>query len=67
MAIGALVAAHDLFCPQGQSLSEGVDRAIEKHPVMTVASIGYVAAHLVNILPPQVDVLHHLTAIKDRP
>lgn len=56
--IGALVTAYELSCPKGELLSEGVDRAIEKHPVAVPLAIGYTAAHLCNVLPKQIDLFH---------
>jgi len=42
------VAAYDYLAPEGGTLSEGVDYAIEKHPIATVAAIGITALHLLN-------------------
>lgn len=56
--IGALVTAYELSCPDGELLSEGVDRAIEKHPLAVPLAIGYTAAHLCNLLPEKIDLFH---------
>ena len=59
------VAAYDVFCPEGETLSEGIDRGLEsKYKQLITLGIGITALHLVNILPPVVDPLHHLTRIK---
>lgn len=66
-AIGAMVAgvaAYDIACPEGETISEGFDRLIEKYPKSTYLAIGMTALHLMNILPPPVDPLHQLTRIK---
>lgn len=55
VAIGASVLAYDLLCPEGQTLSEGVDKALEKHPVATTLAIGVTALHLLNRLPAKLD------------
>lgn len=55
-AIAAGVLAWDLFAPE--TLSEGVDRALERHKVSTAAAIGFTAAHLANLLPESVDPIH---------
>lgn len=55
LAVAGLVTAYELTCPDGELLSEGVDRALQKHPVLTTLAIGYTAAHLANILPEEVD------------
>ena len=59
--IGALVTAYELTCPRGELLSEGVDRAIEKHPVAVPVAIGYTALHLCNLLPEKVDLFHQIS------
>jgi hypothetical protein len=43
------VAAYDYLAPEGGTLSEGVDIALEKHPIVTAAAIGMTAMHLMNI------------------
>lgn len=62
------VATYDAFCPKGQTLSEGVDRAIEKHPVVTIAAVGAVALHLVNAFDKydlqRLDVIHQIASLK---
>lgn len=54
-AIGAGVMAYELMCPNGETLSEGVDRALEEHRWLTTAAIGITALHLVNALPEKID------------
>lgn len=61
------VAAYDILCPQGETMSEGVDRALE-HPTKKIAALGAIAitaAHLANLIPQQVDPFHHLTKWKN--
>lgn len=61
------VAAYDMLCPEGETLSEGVDRGLEsKYRHLIKLGIGMTALHLVNVLPPAIDPLHQLTAIKSR-
>jgi len=59
LAVGTLVTAYELACPNGELLSEGVDRALEKHPFLVTTAIGYTALHLLNMLPEQFDLFHH--------
>lgn len=66
LGIGAIVLAHDVFCPEGQTLSEGVDRAIEKHPVLTLGAIAVTGAHLANILPEAIDPFHQAVKLVKR-
>lgn len=61
-ALGAGVLAYEILCPPGETLSEGVDRALE-HPLGRVAALGGIAltaAHLANLLPKKLDPLSHL-------
>ncbi|WP_043598926.1 DUF7427 family protein [Nocardia otitidiscaviarum] len=53
--VGAAVVVAELVAPPGELLSEGVDRALEQHPLLTRVAIEYTARHLMNDLPPQVD------------
>lgn len=55
VAIAIYVAIHDFAAPDGEMLSEGVDRGLEKHPSLIYAAIGVTAAHLLNLLPDRVD------------
>jgi hypothetical protein len=57
--LGASVALYELLCPEGEMLSHGVDKALEKHPVAVTAAIGYTALHLANLLPEEIDLFHH--------
>lgn len=64
--LAAGVAVYDTLCPQGETLSEGVDRALE-HDRGKVAALGMIAltaAHLANVLPQKVDPFHQLTKRK---
>lgn len=57
-ALGLGILVYDVFCPESQTLSETVDRALESHRKATIASIGVTALHLANVLPPPVDPIH---------
>lgn len=56
------VLAWDILAPE--TLSGAVDRALDKHPLLTTLAIGTTALHLLNVLPEQIDPLHHLTRLK---
>ena len=58
LGVGTLVLAYEIACPDGELMSEGVDRAIEKHPVLTILAIGATALHLANLLPESIDPFH---------
>jgi hypothetical protein len=63
------VAAYDVLCPKGETLSEGVDRALE-HPlgrILAVGAIALTASHLMNLLPTQVDPFTRALSFKEVP
>jgi hypothetical protein len=66
LGIIAGVTAYELTCKDGELLSEGVDRAIEKHPVAVPLAIGVTALHLCNLLPPKLDPYHQITELIKR-
>lgn len=60
LALAGGVACYDLLAPSGHTLSEACDRALEKHPVMTLGAIALTAGHLANIIPEQLDPIHRI-------
>lgn len=67
-ALAAGVTAYEIFCPKGETLSEGVDRALE-HPVgryLAMFAIAVTSAHLANVLPERIDPYHRALIFKDR-
>lgn len=68
LGIAAGVLAYEVVCPEGELLSEGVDRALEKHRLATLMAIGVTALHLANLLPEQIDPFHRgLQVLKGAP
>lgn len=59
-ALAAAVIAYEVLAPEGQLLSEGVDRALLKYPRLTRIGIALVACHLVNAIPDRYDPIHHV-------
>lgn len=53
--LAAGVVAYDLLCPEGQMLSEGVDRGLEQHRLATGLAVGVTALHLLNVFPQNLD------------
>lgn len=55
------VAAYDVLCPSGETLSEGVDRALETRTgkALALGAIAVTACHLANIIPERCDPFHH--------
>ena len=64
--LAAGVAAYEIKCPQGETLSEGVDRALEnrKFKSIVISGIAVTALHLANVLPEQLDPYHQLFKLK---
>lgn len=60
VALAGSVICYDLLAKDGQTLSEGVDHYLEKHPVMTLGAIAITAGHLANIIPESIDPIHQL-------
>lgn len=63
-ALAAGVVVYDYLAPSGETLSEAVDRAVDKHPVATAAAVGAVALHLLNAFEKyqleRYDLIHQL-------
>lgn len=60
LIVGAVVVAAELVAPEGELLSEGVDRALERHPWLVRLAIEVTARHLLNELPPHLDPFTHI-------
>jgi len=56
MAIG--IMAYELACPEGELLSEGADRAIERHPMLVPLTALVIAGHVANLFPDRYDPIH---------
>lgn len=68
LGLAAGVYAYDRYCPTGEELSRRADEWLA-HPakrVVFIATVGALAAHLCNFLPPEIDVFHHLLNKPDR-
>lgn len=66
LGLGA-VAAYEVLCPKGETISEGVDRIMESKvgKVAVHALIWTTALHLTNLMPEKYDWLHRLASFKD--
>lgn len=56
------VTIYELTCPQGETLSEGVDRLLDKSKLWAIP-VGYTALHLMNMLPEKIDLFHQVTEV----
>ncbi len=59
-ALGVGVVGYDVACPAGETLSEGADRFIGRHPYLARALVAVVALHVANTIPPSCDPIHRL-------
>lgn len=64
--IGVVVIVAELIAPPDQLLSEGVDRGLERHPVLVHAAILITAGHLLNMLPTQLDPYAYLPGLAQK-
>jgi hypothetical protein len=62
IALATGVVVYDVLAPPAQTLSEGADRYMLKHPWKTRAVAAAVAAHVCNALPDRCDPIHLLFA-----
>lgn len=51
------ILAWEVWCEEGELLSQGFDRLLKRHPVWPRIVVVLVAAHLINWLPERVDPL----------
>ncbi|MGW6624258.1 DUF7427 family protein [Nocardia sp. NPDC055002] len=61
-----LVVYHEVACDDGELLSEGVDRALEKHPLLVYGFVAVTVAHLLNWLPNKADPYHAVGTLYER-
>lgn len=62
MATGIL--AYEMTSEEDQLLSEVVDGWLERHPILTRLIIAQVSLHLLNLLPPYLDILARTPSLK---
>lgn len=66
-AVVSVIAAYELVAPEGQLLSEGIDRALIRWPIATRITVAVVALHLLNLIPARIDPLHRLVSLRGLP
>lgn len=66
---GVVVAGLEAACPDGETLSEGVDKLLEHDTLRyaAIAGIGITAAHLLNLIPEKYDPFHYALLWKKTP
>lgn len=60
IALTTGVFAYDVLAPPGQTLSEGADHYMLKHPWLTRCVAFALAAHVCNLVKPEWDAIHLL-------
>lgn len=58
LVLAAGIIGWDLIAPRGHTLSEQVDRWLEKYPLVTWIVGGIIFGHLLNVTPARVDPVH---------
>ena len=64
--MGVGVVGYDIACPAGETLSEGADRFIGRHPCLARALVAIVALHVANTIPPSCDPIHRAFLLAER-
>lgn len=62
VALGVGVLSYDLLAPAGETMSEGADRYMLRHPWLVRGVAFALAGHCCNLLPDRYDPLHHAFA-----
>lgn len=63
-ALAGLIVAYEVVAPEGQLLSEEMDRALIRWPVASRVVVAIVALHLLNMIPDHVDPLHRVATLR---
>ena len=66
IALGIYVVTYDVLARPGQTLSEGADRYMLKHPWLTRGIAVALVGHVCNFLKPQYDPIHQLFKVLRR-
>lgn len=64
IVLGAAVTVYEVFAPEGELLSEVVDRGLVSHRLLTAGAVLVTAAHLLNVLPKCVDPFAYLAMVR---
>ncbi len=66
LILGVSVVVYEVAAEDGELLSEACDRYLANHPWLTRTIVGALALHLINAVPPALDPIHQLFAVKRR-
>lgn len=64
LALAGLIVTWEIMSPEGELLSEAVDRYRHHHPFVTNAAILVVSLHLLRAIPSRWDPLHRLAVVR---
>jgi hypothetical protein len=64
IALGVGVLSYDIFCAEGNTMSEAADSYMAHHPWLVRGVAFAVAAHVCNLYPEKFDVVHWLFTAK---
>lgn len=63
MTLGAGILAYEIWAPDGELLSEAVDRYLITHPIATKVIVITLVLHILNVVQPNYDPIHHLATV----
>lgn len=65
LGLAAYLVVVEAFAPKGETLSEGVDDWMEKHPGKAIwyGLVAIFAAHLINLIPERYDPIHRVFTV----
>lgn len=58
IVLGVGVLGYDVLCEPGETMSEGADRYMMRHPWLVRGVAFILAAHVCNIVKPEYDIIH---------
>ena len=58
VALGAGILGYDILAPAGETLSEGADRYMLRHPWLVRGVALILVGHICNVWPQRFDVIH---------
>ena len=60
IVLAASIVTYEVVAQPEELMSEAVDRYLDSRPWLTRLAVAVVAAHLLNLIPPQFDPIHRI-------
>lgn len=60
IVLASAIVTYEVVAQPDELMSEAVDRYLDSRPWLTRLIVAVVAAHLLNLIPPQFDPLHRV-------